>query len=159
MIKITLPDGSSREFEIGITGLQIAESISSRLAQDVLAISVDGDVWDLTRPINKDASIKLLKWDDREGKETFWHSSAHLTAEAIEFFYPGTKFGIGPTVDNGYYYDIDLPQGQQLQEKDLEKIEKKIIELAREKNEIVRKDISKSDALDMFTNKGDNLKL
>jgi len=159
MIKITLPDSSVKEYESGVTGYQIAESISSRLAQDVLAVSVDGEVWDLSRPINKDASIKLFKWDDREGKETFWHSSAHLTAEAIEFFYPGTKFGIGPTVDNGYYYDIDLPQGQQLLEKDLEKIEKKIIELAREKHDIVRKDISKSDALEMFTAKGDNLKL
>jgi threonyl-tRNA synthetase len=158
MIKITLPDNSVREFESGISGLAIAESISSRLAKDVLSISVNGEVWDLSRPINKDASIKLLLWDDREGKETFWHSSAHLMAEAIEFFYPGTKFGIGPTVDNGFYYDIDLPQGQQLTEKDLEKIEKKIIDLAREKHDIVRKDITKEDALKMFAAKGDNLK-
>lgn len=158
MIKITLPDSSVREFESGISGLAIAESISSRLAKDVLSISVNGEVWDLSRPINKDASIKLLLWDDREGKETFWHSSAHLMAEAIEFFYPGTKFGIGPTVDNGFYYDIDLPQGQQLTEKDLEKIEKKIIDLAREKHDIVRKDITKEDALKMFAAKGDNLK-
>ena len=158
MIKITLPDNSIREFESGITGLEIAESISSRLAKEVLSISVDGQVWDLTRPISKDAAIKLILWDDREGKETFWHSSAHLMAEAIESFYPGTQFGIGPTVDNGFYYDIDLPQGEVLTEKDLEKIEKKVIELAREKHDIVRKDISKEDALKLFTAKGDRLK-
>ena len=158
MIKITLPDSSVREFESGISGYDIAESISSRLAKDVLSISVNGEVLDLSRPINKDAHIKLLLWDDREGKETFWHSSAHLMAEAIESFYPGTKFGIGPTVDNGFYYDIDLPQGQQLTEKDLEKLEKKIIELAREKNNIVRSEISKEDALKMFSAKGDSLK-
>jgi len=158
MIKITLPDSSIREYESGISGYEIAESISSRLAKDVLSISVNGEVWDLSRPISKDAKIKLLLWDDREGKETFWHSSAHLMAEAIESFYPGTKFGIGPTVDNGFYYDIDLPEGQQLSEKDLEKIEKKVIELAREKHDIVRKDISKEDALRMFAAKGDNLK-
>jgi threonyl-tRNA synthetase len=158
MIHITLPDNSVREFESGISGLDIAKSISTRLAQDVLSISVNGEVWDLTRPITSDANIKLFLWDDREGKETFWHSSAHLMAEALEFFYPGTQFGIGPTVDNGFYYDIDLPQGEQLAEKDLEKIEKKVIELAREKHDIVRKDISKEDALKMFTTKGDSLK-
>jgi threonyl-tRNA synthetase len=158
MIKITLPDSSIREFESGVSGMDIAESISSRLAKEVLSISVNGEVWDLTRPITTDAAIKLLLWDDREGKETFWHSSAHLMAEAIESFYPGTQFGIGPTVDNGFYYDIDLPQGEQLTEKDLEKIEKKIIELAREKHDIIRKDISKEDALKMFSLKGDNLK-
>ncbi|MBL7966677.1 MAG: threonine--tRNA ligase [Prolixibacteraceae bacterium] len=158
MIKITLPDNSVREFDGAVTGYAIAESISSRLAQDVLAISVNGEIWDLSRPINNDASIKLFKWDDREGMETFWHSSAHLMAEAIESFYPGTKFGIGPTVDNGFYYDIDLPEGQQISEKDLEKIEKKMIELAREKRDIVRKEISKADALNMFSQKGDNLK-
>ena len=158
MIKITLPDNSIREFESGISGYEIAESISSRLAKDVLSISVNGEVWDLTRKITTDATIKLFLWDDREGKETFWHSSAHLMAEAIESFYPGTKFGIGPTVDNGFYYDIDLPQGQQLTEKDLEKIEKKLIELAREKHDIVRQEISKDDAIKMFSAKGDYLK-
>ncbi|MGE5393701.1 MAG: threonine--tRNA ligase [Candidatus Saccharibacteria bacterium] len=158
MIKITLPDSSVREFESGITGLEIAESISSRLAKEVLSIEVDGEVWDLNRKIEKDARIRLLQWDDREGKETFWHSSAHVMAEAIESIYPGTQFGIGPTVDNGFYYDIDLPQGQQLTEKDLEKIEKKIIDLAREKHDIVRKDITKADALSMFSAKGDVLK-
>ena len=158
MIKITLPDNSVREFESGITGYDIAESISSRLAKDVLSISVDGEVWDLKRTINKDAYIKLLLWDDRQGKETFWHSSAHVMAEAIESIFPGTQFGIGPTVDNGFYYDIDLPQGQQLTEKELERIEKKMIELAREKHDIVRSEISKADALQLFSQKGDTLK-
>ncbi len=158
MIKITLPDNSVREFESGITGLEIAKAISNRLAKDVLAISVNGSVWDLNRPINEDANIKLYTWEDREGKDTFWHSSAHLMAEAIESFYPGTKFGIGPTVDTGFYYDIDLPEEKQLSEKDLEKIEQKMIELARQKNELVRQDISKEDALRMFTEKKDELK-
>ncbi len=159
MIKITLPDKSIREFESGVTGLDIAQAISSRLAKDVLAISVNGEVWDLKRPIYADATIRLFTWDDREGKETFWHSSAHLMAEAIEFYYPGTKFGIGPTVDTGFYYDIDLPEGVQLSEKDLEKIEKKMLELSRERNEIVRSEISKADALSMFAEKQDPLKL
>ena len=159
MIKITLPDESTRSFPDGITGYEIAGSISDRLARDVLSVSVNGEVWDLTRPINADSFIKLNTWDDREGKETFWHSSAHLMAEAIEFYYPGTKFGIGPTVDTGFYYDIDLPGEQQLTEQDLEKIEKKMLELAREKHEIVRSEISKKDALAMFSQKGDNLKL
>ncbi|WP_153639449.1 threonine--tRNA ligase [Prolixibacter sp. NT017] len=158
MIKITLPDNSVKEFEPGVTGFDIARSISNRLAKDVLSISVNGQVWDLTRPINEDASIKLHTWDDREGKETFWHSSAHLMAEAIEFFYPGTKFGIGPTVDNGFYYDVDLPDGKVLSDKDLPQIEKKMIELAREKNDIVRQEISKADALKKYTEKGDPYK-
>jgi threonyl-tRNA synthetase len=158
MIKITLPDNSIREFESGITGAEIANAISNRLAKEVLAITVNGTVWDLDRPITTDASIKLHTWDDREGKETFWHSSAHLMAEAIESYYPGTKFGIGPTVDTGFYYDIDLPDGMQLTEKDLEKIEQKMIELARQKNDIVRQDISKADAMSMFTLKNDELK-
>ena len=159
MIKITLPDNSVREFENGITGFDIAKAISNRLAKEVLAITVNGIVWDLNRPITTDASIKLHTWDDREGKETFWHSSAHLMAEAIETYYPGTKFGIGPTIDTGFYYDIDLPEGKQLSEKDLEKIENKVIELARQKNDIVRKDISKKDAMDVFTEKNDELKI
>ncbi|WP_423127830.1 threonine--tRNA ligase [Gaoshiqia sp. Z1-71] len=158
MIKITLPDNSIREFESGITGLDIAHAISSRLAKDVLAISVDGEVRDLNRPLTTDARIKLFTWDDREGKETFWHSSAHLMAEAIEFFYPGTKFGIGPTVDTGFYYDIDLPDGKQLTEKDLAEIEKKIMDLARSKSEIVRQNITKAEAMSMFTAKNDELK-
>ncbi|MBN1820955.1 MAG: threonine--tRNA ligase [Prolixibacteraceae bacterium] len=158
MIKITLPDKSVREYEEGISGIEIAKSISNRLAKDVLSITVNGEVWDLTRGITGNSEIKLNTWEDREGKETFWHTSAHLMAEAIEAFYPGTRFGIGPTVDTGFYYDVDLPDGQQLSEKDLEKIEKKMIELARQKNDIKRNEISKSDALKMFTEKGDNLK-
>ncbi len=158
MINITLPDNSIREVPSGITGAEIAESISSRLAKDVLAISVDGEVWDLSRPLTKDARIRLLTWDDREGKETFWHSSAHLMAEAIEELFPGTRFGIGPTVETGFYYDIDLPNGQQLTEKELEKLEKRMLELSREKQQIVRSSISKNDALNMFHAKGDNLK-
>jgi threonyl-tRNA synthetase len=159
MVQITLPDNSIKEFPEAVDGYEIAKSISPRLAKDVLSVSVNGEVWDLTRKITKDATVKLHTWDDREGKETFWHSSAHLMAEAIEFFYPGTKFGIGPTVDTGFYYDIDLPEGKQLSEKDLQKIEQKMLELARQKNDIVRSEISKEDALDMFKTKNDELKL
>ena len=159
MIKITLPDNSVREYESGITGLQIAESISGRLAKEVLSVSVNGEVWDLSRPIGQDSSVRLHTWDDREGKETFWHSSAHLMAEAIETFYPGTRFGIGPTVENGFYYDIDLPGGQQLTEKDLEKVEKLMLELSRQKEDIIRENISKEEALKLFGEKGDELKL
>ncbi|MEI7526747.1 MAG: threonine--tRNA ligase, partial [Mariniphaga sp.] len=159
MIKITLPDNSVKEFDQGITGLGIAEAISSRLAKEVLSISVNGEVRDLMRPIDSDASVKLHLWDDREGQETFWHSSAHVMAEAIEFFYPGTKFGIGPTVDNGFYYDIDLPEGKVLSDKDLAGIEQKVLELARLKSEIIRSEISKADALELFTSKGDPYKI
>lgn len=158
MVKITLPDNSVREFSEPVTGMEIAQSISPRLAKDVLSVSVNGEIWDLTRKISSDAKIKLYTWDDREGKEAFWHSSAHLMAEAIEHFYPGTKFGIGPTVDVGFYYDIALPNGQQLTEKDLQKVEQKMLELARQKNDIVRKEISKKDAMEMFTEKNDELK-
>ena len=159
MIQITLPDKSVREFEEPVDGIEIAKSISNRLAKDVLSVSVNGEVWDLTRKINNNAKIKLNTWDDREGKETFWHSSAHLMAEAIEFYYPRTKFGIGPTVDTGFYYDVDLPDGQVLSEKDLQKIEQKMLELARQKNDIVRSEISKKDALELFNEKNDELKL
>ena len=158
MIQITLPDNSVREFAEPVTGLEIARSISNRLAKDVLSVSADGEIWDLTRKIDHDAKIKLHTWDDREGKEAFWHSSAHLMAEAIEQLYPGTKFGIGPTVDAGFYYDISLPGEKQLAEKDLEKIEQKMIELARQKNDIVREEISKKDAMQLFESKGDEFK-
>lgn len=158
MIKITLPDNSVKEFEQAVNGLEIARSISNRLAKEVLAISVDGKVQDLMLPIEQDASIKLHTWDDTEGKETFWHTSAHLMAEAIEALYPGTKFGIGPTIDNGFYYDIALPDGKNLTDKDLAPIEKKMLELARMKNPVVREEISKTDALSLFTEKGDHLK-
>lgn len=159
MIRITLPDNSVKEFNEGITGLDLAEAISSRLAKEVLSISVNGEVWDLTRQINSDARIRLHLWDDIEGRDTFWHSSAHIMAEAIEFFYPGTKFGIGPTVDNGFYYDIDLPEGKTLTDKDLEGIEQKMLELARAKSDIVRSEISKAEALKLFTEKNDPYKL
>jgi threonyl-tRNA synthetase len=158
MIRITLPDNSVREFSEPVTGLEIARSISNRLAKDVLSVSVNGEIWDLTRNIDQDAKIKLHTWEDREGKEAFWHSSAHLMAEAIEQLYPGTKFGIGPTVDAGFYYDISLPGEKQLSEKDLEKIEQKMLELARQKNDIVREEISKMDAMQLFDSKGDEFK-
>ncbi len=158
MIKITLPDNSVREFSEPVNGLELAQSISHRLAKEVLSVSVNGEIRDLNRKIAEDASVKLHTWDDREGKDAFWHSSAHLMAEAIEHFYPGTKFGIGPTVDTGFYYDVELPNGQQLTEKDLQKIEQKMVELARQKNAIVRKEISKKDAMAMFTKKNDELK-
>lgn len=159
MIKITLPDNTVKTFPEPVTGLDIAQSISPRLAKEVLSVSVNGEIMDLTREITADASVKLHTWDDREAKEAFWHSSAHLMAEAIEYFYPGTRFGIGPTVDVGFYYDIALPEGEQLIEKDLQKIEQKMTELARQKNNIVRKEISKKDAMELFTRKGDELKL
>ncbi len=158
MIKITLPDGNVREFAEAVNGYEIAKSISNQLAKAVLSISVDGAVWDLSRKIESDAAIKLHTWTDREGQDTFWHSSAHLMAEAIEVYYPGTKFGIGPTVDTGFYYDIDLPEGKILSEKDLQKIEQKMLELARQKNEITRSVISKADAIAMFAEKNDELK-
>ncbi len=158
MINITLPDGSVKSFENAVNGLEIAKAISPRLAKEVLAISVNGELWDLTRTITEDATITLHKWEDKEGKHAFWHSSAHLLAEAIETLYPGTKFGIGPAIDNGFYYDIDLPGDENLTEKELEKIEKKMLELARQKNEIVRSDISKQDALNLFEEKGDHYK-
>jgi len=158
MIQITLPDNSVRTFEGPVNGMEIARSLSNSLAREVLSITVNGEVWDLMRPIKADSSVKLNTWDDRDGKETFWHSSAHLMAEAVESFYPGTKFGIGPTVENGFYYDVDLPAGQVLTDKELQKIEQKMLELARQKNDIVRSEISKADALKMFTEKNDELK-
>ena len=157
MIKITFPDNSVKEFESGVTPLQVAESISSRLAQDVLAASINDQEWDLTRPVNEDASIKLFKWDDAEGKHAFWHSSAHLLAEALQELYPGVKFGIGPAIGNGFYYDID-PGQHTITAADFGKIEKKMLELAREKQEIVRADISKADALKLFGDRNEEYK-
>lgn len=124
MIKITFPDGNFREYEAGITGWDIAGSISPRLQQDVLAAGVNGQVWDLHRPINEDAEVKLFKWDDAEGKHAFWHSSAHLMAEALEELYPGIKFGIGPAIENGFYYDVDPGEGISIKDADLPAIEK-----------------------------------
>jgi threonyl-tRNA synthetase len=158
MIKITFPDGSEREFAKGITGLQLAESINSRLAQEVLAITVNGEIWDLTRPIENDATIKLHKWEDEEGKHAYWHSSAHLMAEALQELYPGIKFGIGPAIENGFYYDVD-PGTAIIKESDLPAIEAKMQELTALKEPIVRSNISKADALKKFEEKGDEYKV
>ena len=157
MINITFPDKSVKQFEAGVTPLQIAESISPRLAQDVLAASVNEQEWDLTRPINEDAEIKLFKWEDPEGKHAFWHSSAHLLAEALQELYPGVKFGIGPAIENGFYYDID-PGEHTITSADFPRIEKKMLELAQQKQSIVRADISKADALKLFGDRGEEYK-
>jgi threonyl-tRNA synthetase len=157
-INITLPDGSVRQYPKGSSGLDIALSISEGLARNVLATKVDDQVWDATRPIEQDAAIKLLTWNDTEGKGAFWHSSAHLLAEALEALYPGVKFGIGPNIESGFYYDIDLGD-QSLGEADLTKIEAKMAELARQKSEYRRKAISKSDAVSFYQQKGDEYKL
>ena len=158
MIKITFPDNSVKEFESGITPLQIAESISPRLAQEVLAATVDGQEWDLSRSINADAAIKLFKWDDPEGKHAFWHSSAHLLAEALQELYPGIKFGIGPAIENGFYYDVD-PGEATITAADFPTIEAKMLGLASRKEPIVRKEISKADALDRFGKRGEEYKV
>lgn len=150
MIKIKFPDGSIKEFEPGVTGLDIARSISPKLAKEVLAVSVNGEIRDLTRAITEDAEVKLHTWEDEEGKHAFWHSSAHLMAEALQQLYPDTKFGIGPAIDNGFYYDVDPGEGVVLTDKDLEAIEKKMLELARQKEEYCRINVSKQEALDHF---------
>ena len=157
MIKITFPDGNVKEFEKGVTAYQIAASISPRLANDVLCASVGDQIYDLERPILEDATLKLHKWEDREAKATFWHSSSHLMAEALEALYPGVKFGIGPSIENGFYYDVDLGD-RQLVEADLKKIEDKMLELARSGETFVRTDVSKADALKKYTEKGDQYK-
>lgn len=154
MIKITFPDGSVREYESGVTGLQIAESISSRLAQNVLSCGVNGKTVELNRPITEDASIALYKWDDAEGKATFWHTSAHLMAEAMQELWPGTQFGIGPAIENGFYYDVMPPEGVSIREEDFVKIEKKMQELQQKKEALVRASISKADALQFFAGLG-----
>ena len=158
MIKITLPDQSVKEFSPGITGLEIAKSISEGLARNVLAISVNGETRDLHRPIHEDARIKLHTFDDTEGKATMWHSSAHLMAAAIEELYPGTKFGIGPDIDQGFYYDIDLGE-RSISSNDFEEIEKKMLEIARRKEPFVRKEIPKKEALEYYSEKGDEYKV
>ena len=166
MINITFPDGSVRAFEKGVTGYEIARSISPRLAEEVLAVAVKpatdttvskGVTYDLNRPIEEDSSIILLKWDDDEGKRVFWHSSSHLMAEALEDIFPGVKFGIGPAIENGFYYDVDLG-GRQITDADFAKVEKRMLELAREKQDFVRKDVSKADALKHFEETGDKYK-
>ncbi|MDR2948055.1 MAG: threonine--tRNA ligase [Prevotella sp.] len=158
MIKITFPDGSVREFEKGTSSMQIAESISSRLAQEVLAAKVNGEVWDLTRPIDTDATIELLKWEDEDGKHAYWHSSAHLMAEAVQILYPHAKFGIGPAIENGFYYDIDFGDTP-VKDADFPKIEAKMMELIANKEEIKRQSISKADAIKMFDNRGEGYKV
>lgn len=158
MIKITFPDGSVREFEKGTTSMQVAESISSRLAQDVLAAKVNGEVWDLTRPIDTDATIELLKWEDEDGKHAYWHSSAHLMAEAVQILYPHAKFGIGPAIENGFYYDIDFGDTP-VKDADFHKIESKMMELIANKEEIKRQSITKNDALKMFGDRNEGYKV
>jgi threonyl-tRNA synthetase len=159
MIKITFPDASVREYEKGVTGLEIAQSISQRLAQEVIAANVNGETWDLTRPIEEDAAVNLLKWDDEEGKHAYWHSSAHLMAEALQELYPGIKFGIGPAIENGFYYDVDPGEGFTIKEADFPAIEKKMMELIAAKEEIQRKSISKNDAVKMFSDRDEHYKV
>ncbi|KAA6330401.1 Threonine--tRNA ligase [termite gut metagenome] len=157
MIKITFPDGSVREYNKGINGLQIAESISSRLAQEVLSCSVNGEIYDLERTINQDASVVLHKWEDEQGKHTFWHTSAHLLAEALQELYPGIQFGIGPAIENGFYYDVD-PGETAIKAADLPAIEAKMMELAAKKEALVRKNLAKDDALRLFGDRGETYK-
>ncbi|MBP5318928.1 MAG: TGS domain-containing protein, partial [Paludibacteraceae bacterium] len=159
MIKITFPDGSVREFESGVTGMQIAESISSRLAQDVIAVKVNDDVVEVNRPITADATVKLLKWDDEEGKHSFWHTSAHVMAEALQELYPGIQFGIGPAIENGFYYDVDPGDGVIIKESDFAAIEAKFAEIVSRKCDLVREEISKADALKLFGDRHETYKL
>jgi threonyl-tRNA synthetase len=158
MINITFPDGSVRQFERGVTAMDIAMSISEGLARNVLSAKVNGEAWDSTRAIDQDASLQLLTWRDKGGKSSFWHSSAHLMAEALEALYPGVKFGIGPPIEQGFYYDVDLGD-HQISINDLPQIEEKMKELAREKNVYVRKEVSETEAIDYFTEKGDEYKI
>ena len=158
MIKITFPDGSVREYEQGVNGLQIAESISPALARDVIACGVNGETVELNRPINEDSKVQLYKWDDEEGKHAFWHTSAHLLAEALQELYPGIQFGFGPAVENGFFYDVLLKDGESIKEADFPKIEAKMKELAGKKEPVVRKEVSKADALKEFAADGQTYK-
>ena len=157
-VKITLPDGSSRNYPDGVTGMAIAQSISEGLARNALSIEVNGEIWDLSRPIHTDSSIRIFTWNDKGGKYAFWHSSAHLLAEALESLYPGVKFGIGPPIENGFYYDVDLGD-RAFGDDDLVKVEAKMKELARKDLVFSRKDVSKAEAIDFFTKKGDPYKI
>ncbi len=159
MVKITFPDNQVREYQEGITGIDIAKSLSNSLAKEVVAVTVNGEIWDSTRVINTDASIKLHKFDDKEGKHAFWHSSAHLMAEALELLYPGIRFGIGPAIENGFYYDVDPGDGVVITEGDLPKIEQKMKELVAQKSQYLREDISKAEVLDYFKKKGEVYKV
>ncbi|MFK7773481.1 MAG: threonine--tRNA ligase [Saprospiraceae bacterium] len=158
MIKITLPDGSVREYDSAVTAMQVAQSISEGLARNVLSAKVNGEVWDSMRPITENSTVQLLTWNDKEGKKTFWHSSAHLMAEALEAVYPGIKLGTGPAIENGFYYDVD-PGDNKISSDDFKKIEDKMLELARQKNDFVRQDISRAEALKFFQDKGDEYKI
>ena len=158
MIKITFPDGGVREYAEGVTGLEVAESISPRLAQEVLAVTVNGQQQDLTQPITEDATVVLHKWDDKEAKHAFWHTSSHLMAEALQELFPGIQFGIGPAIENGFYYDVYPAEGTTLKEADLEAVEKKMYELLQRKERLVRQSISKADALKAFADKGQHYK-
>ncbi len=157
-MNITFPDGAVRQYEKGVSALDIAKSISEGLARKIIAAEVNGEVWDATRPIENDATLKLLTWDDKGGKSTFWHSSAHLMAEAIESMFPGVKFWVGPAVENGFYYDIDLGD-RHISEEDLRKLEVKMAELAKQNNAYIRKAIPKAEAVQYFAEKGDEYKL
>ena len=159
MVKIKVPDGNVKEFESGVTGMDIAKSISHKLAKEVLSISVNGVTWDLMRGITTDSEIKLYTWDDEEGRHAFWHSSAHLMAEALQAIYPNIKFGIGPAIENGFYYDVDPGEGVAIQEKDLVEIEKKMLELARKNEEYCRIDVSKQEALNHFSSLNETYKV
>ena len=159
MVKIKFPDGNVKEFESGVTGMDIAKSISHKLAKEVLSISVNGVTWDLMRGITTDSEIKLYTWDDEEGRHAFWHSSAHLMAEALQAIYPNIKFGIGPAIENGFYYDVDPGEGVAIQEKDLVEIEKKMLELARKDEEYCRIDVSKQEALNHFSSLNETYKV
>lgn len=159
MVKITFPDGSVREYEQGVTGLQIAESLSPALARDVVSCGVNGETTELNRPINEDASIELYKFEDEEGKHTFWHTSAHLLAEALQELYPGIQFGFGPAIENGFFYDVMLPDGKTISENDFPKIEDKMRELAKKNEKVVRRDVSKADAMKEFEADGQKYKV
>ncbi len=158
VVKITLPDGSAREYPLGVKGIEIAQSISEGLARNALSIEVNGEIWDLSRSIHTDASIKIFTWNDKGGKYAFWHSSAHLFAEALEALYPGVKFGIGPPIENGFYYDVDLGETP-FGDEELISVEKKMQELAKANSQFVRSEVSKSEALEYFTKKDDPYKL
>ena len=159
MVKITFPDNREKEYKKGSTGFDIAQSIHPRLAKEALSVTVNGELWDMRRPIDMDSSIRFHKWEDEEGKHAFWHSSAHLMAEAIESIYPGTKFGIGPAIEQGFYYDVDTGDDIVLTDADLPKIEQKMLELARTKEAYTRREVSKKEALDYFKEKDDEYKL
>ena len=157
-IQVSFPDGAVKSFESGVSGYDVAKSISEGLARNVLLAKVNGEIWDLSRPITSDATIQFLKWEDTDSKNTFWHSSAHLMAEAVEVLFPGVKFWVGPPVDRGFYYDMDLGD-RKMTEEDLVDLEKKMKELAAAKSAFIRKEISKPDAVQYFTKKGDEYKL